>query len=180
MKWSWTCIDYWQPEVEGPGFCSRVFGWSWVGWEDGRVEGRKGTYGSTSHSASQETKYYLLFEERHSRYLLYRGGGVQRWANLKTRVKRLDAAWSLNQGRLKRTKESKSSHQPSRTGDAGRLFRSVSSQQTTFKRRGSRDFLWFCFLWMKAVCTADVWRLGVYQICCFGFKSPSWYDKDTM
>lgn len=25
MKCSLTCIDYWQPEVKGPGLCSRVF-----------------------------------------------------------------------------------------------------------------------------------------------------------
>lgn len=37
-----TCIDYWQPEVKGPGLCSRVSGSS-VGWdrpEEGGSGGR--------------------------------------------------------------------------------------------------------------------------------------------
>lgn len=75
-------------------------GGAWWDGTDGRVAGWEGKEGSTSHSASQETKYYLLFEERHSRYLLYRGRGPacleQGWANLKTkttsRAKRLDSA----------------------------------------------------------------------------------------
>ncbi len=72
-----TCIDYWQPEVKGPGLCSRVPG-SLVGWDRGERAGWVGglSGGLVRFYKSQcksRDKYYLLFEERHSRYLLYRG-----------------------------------------------------------------------------------------------------------
>lgn len=79
----------------------------------------------------------------------------------------------MNQGRL-RMQKTKEKH-PSdwlRQQNWGHWWRLQP------KWRGTRklpSFFFFFFLWMKAVYTADVWRLGGDQIC----TSPSWYDKKT-
>lgn len=79
-----TCIDYWQPEVKGPGLSSGgggAFG-GWVGGLTGeqigwveRGDGGMGERGFYKSQCKSRDKYYLQFEERHSRYLLYRGKG---------------------------------------------------------------------------------------------------------
>lgn len=84
-----TSIDYWQPEVGGPGLCSGGFqvelggtgldrGGSGVGggqgWGSEDWPGKEYLRFYKSQCKSRD-KYYLLFEERHSRYLLYRGTG---------------------------------------------------------------------------------------------------------
>lgn len=69
MKCSFN-LHYWQPEVKGPSLCSGGGGWGAPGMGSGGWEGSVRFYKSQCKSRD---KYYLLFEERHSRYLLYRG-----------------------------------------------------------------------------------------------------------
>lgn len=68
--------------MKGPGLCSGVLaagvgGGSLVDWE--KPGGGRAGAGLVRFYKSQcksRDKYYLLFEERHSRYLLYRGRGA--------------------------------------------------------------------------------------------------------
>ena len=95
--------------MKGPGLCSEVSGSS-VGRDRPGGEGVAG--GLVRFYKSQcksRDKYYLLFEERHSRYLLYRGKGPVCLGHMfglflseTCRVKRLDnySALSRSERRL--------------------------------------------------------------------------------
>lgn len=70
--------------MEGPSCAPEFGGSSWDGGPEGHTEGLVRFYESQCKSRD---KYYLLFEERHSRYLLYRG--------------RVQSDWNTSSGSLK-------------------------------------------------------------------------------
>lgn len=60
--------------MKGPGLCSGVSR-SLVGQDRPEEGGQGGGVRFYKSQCKSRDKYYLLFEERHSRYLLYRGKG---------------------------------------------------------------------------------------------------------
>lgn len=211
--------------MEGP-VVLRVSG-SLVGWD--RPDRRAGRVGGLSgglvrfykSQCKSRDKYYLLFEERHSRYLLYRGKGpgclehkfglVQRKTGW---VKRLDdysapstsehglIRWQKKNIHPSNADEEQNTQRMEFMRDWGDLschfvveFQSFPSMfewlnsseqtkniyQTTLRPNVEmlQRFSLITFsgiLWMKAVCTADVRKLGVVSDMLIQFESI-WYEK---
>lgn len=130
---------------------SRLGAW-WIG-NDRRRAGTGGVVRFYKSQCKSRDKYYLLFEERHSRYLLYRGRGpVLSGTRARTRSKENSSEEPLKwrrsvceQARTSQARERKNIVHPRRADNKTQPEELVRNP-SRFKRLSSRTFTRKCFL----------------------------------
>lgn len=171
MKCSRTCVDYWQPEVEGPGLCSGVFGVELGGM--GPMGGGGGLGGTKVLQVTVQVKRQNIIccLKKGTRGTYCTEGGPARLEQ--------GGLWSVG-GRLTRRKKGNASQGTSRA-EPGTLVSSLPHLLFTTETAPEKgpEVLSGWFSLNEGSFYSWCLRLGVYPICCLRFKSPSWYDIKT-
>lgn len=184
--------------------CSSHLHWLLAAWGEGTdrvcapgIQGARGMGGRPGwglvrfykSQCKSRDKYYLLFEERHSRYLLYRGKGpVSLNTSSGSFKEKLDDCSAPSEHADRTRRRSDPDENTFLNHSSFFVFKRLLFfffYKQTFIRRHCGQTCWcgtvlsLGIFWMKAVCTADVKETRVVSDMLIQSPESEWYERKT-